>query len=223
MALCAVARIPEFAMKRLLLVLAVAYVAAAAAADNGGADPFTHGDAKAGEAKAGVCYACHGPKGNGSINPAWPKLAGQGSAYLYEQLGQFKSHKRNNPVMWAQAGALSDDDMRNLAAYFASLDYVPGVASKDSIEIAQPLYRAGDSSRGLPACAACHGPSGAGNPAAEVPRIGGQNSQYVAAQLAAYKNKERGVGVNGQMMQYVAGKLSDQEIQALASYVSGLH
>ena len=209
-------------MKRIAFALALALPVAAFAADGGSKDAFTHGDPSAGQQKASTCFACHGPQGNGSINPAWPKLAGQGSAYIYEQLGEFKSHKRSNPVMWGQVGALSDDDMRNLAAYFASLDYVPGVASKDAIAVAQPLYRAGDESRALPACAACHGPRGGGNVSVKVPRIGGQNAQYVAAQLTAYKKGERGVGINGQMMQYVAGKLTDKEIQALASYVSGL-
>ncbi|MDE2150072.1 MAG: cytochrome c4 [Gammaproteobacteria bacterium] len=208
-------------MKRLLLVLTMT-LPLAAVADTGGADPFTHGDVKAGQQKAGICFACHGPDGSGSVNPAWPKLAGQGSAYIYEQLTQFKSHQRKNPLMEPQAGALSREDMKNLAAYFSSLPYVPGVAGKASIEIAQPLFRAGDPSRGLPACAACHGPDGAGNAAAKIPRLGGQNSAYIAAQLTNFKSRERGVGVNGQMMQYVAGKLSDQEIQALASYVGGL-
>lgn len=208
-------------MKPLLLLLVMA-VPLTAVAGNGSPDPFTHGDSGAGHQKAAVCFACHGPDGNGSINSAWPKLAGQGSAYIYEQLQQFKSHKRSNPLMWAQAGTLSDDDMKNLAAYFASLPYVPGVSSQSSIKIAQPLYRAGDFKRGLPACAACHGPDGAGNAAAKIPRIGGQNSTYIATQLTNYKTKERGVGVNGQMMQYVAGKLSAQDIQALASYVGGL-
>jgi len=112
--------------------------------------------------------------------------------------------------------------MHNLAAYFAAQPAVPGVASKDAIAVAQPLYRAGDAARGIPACAACHGPTGAGNAAAQFPRIGGQNSAYAANQLKSYKSGERGAAGKGQIMATIAAKLSDQEIQALSSYVSGL-
>ncbi len=185
-------------------------------------DAFTQGDATAGATKAPVCFACHGPGGNGAINPEWPKLAGQHSSYIAEQLGEFKSAKRKNPVMLGQASALSDDDMHNLAAYFATQKAVPGLASKDAVAIAEPLYRAGDSARGLPACAACHGPTGAGNAAGQFPRIGGQNSGYAANQLKSYRSGERGAAGKGQIMATIAAKLSDQEIQALSSYVSGL-
>jgi cytochrome c553 len=185
-------------------------------------DVFTQGDATAGAAKAAACFACHGPNGNGAINPEWPKLAGQHSSYIQEQLTAFKSAQRKNPVMQGQAAALSDEDMRNLAAFFAGQKPVPGVASKDSIAIAEKLYRAGDASRGLPACAACHGPTGAGNAAAQFPRLGGQNTAYAANQLKSYHNGERGAQGKGQMMAAIAAKLSDQEIQALASYISGL-
>lgn len=214
-------------MKRVLLaavlcapVFAIAQEAAPAPA--AATDIFTQGDATAGAAKAATCFACHGPGGNGAINPEWPKLAGQHSAYIYAELNEFKTAQRKNPVMLGQAAALSDPDMRNLAAFFASQKPVPGVASKDSVAVAEKLYRAGDASRGLPACAACHGPTGAGNSAAEFPRIGGQNAGYTANQLNNFKGGERGASGKGQMMAAVASKLSDQEIQALASYVSGL-
>lgn len=215
-------------MKRVLLAAALcaplfAFAQEAApAAPAAAADVFTKGDAAAGATKAAACFACHGPGGNGAINPEWPKLAGQHSAYIYAQLNQFKTAKRKNPVMLGQAAALSDEEMRNVAAFFATQKPVPGVASKDSIAIAQTLYRAGDASRGLPACAACHGPTGAGNGAAEFPRIGGQNAGYTANQLKNFKGGERGAEGKGQMMAAVASKLSDQEIQALASYISGL-
>ena len=185
-------------------------------------DAFTQGDATAGATKATACFACHGPGGNGAINPEWPKLAGQHSAYIYGELNDFKTSQRKNPVMLGQAAALSDPDMRNVAAYFATQKPVPGVASKDSIAVAEKLYRAGDAGRGLPAYAACHGPTGAGNSAAAFPRIGGQNAGYTANQLNNFKGGERGATGKGQMMAAVASKLSDQEIQALASYVSGL-
>lgn len=214
-------------MKRVLIALALCAPLFVAAADDtapaaASKDAFTQGDATAGAAKAPVCFACHGPGGNGAINPEWPKLAGQHSSYIAEQLGEFKGAQRKNPVMLGQASALSDDDMHNLAAYFATQAVVPGVASKDAIAVAQPLYRAGDAARGIPACAACHGPTGAGNAAAQFPRIGGQNSAYAANQLKSYKSGERGAAGKGQIMATIAAKLSDQEIQALSSYVSGL-
>lgn len=214
-------------MKRVLLAAALcaplfAFAQEAAPAPAAAADAFTKGDATAGANKAAACFACHGPGGNGAINPEWPKLAGQHSAYIYAQLNQFKTAKRKNPVMLGQAAALTDAEMRNVAAFFAGQKPVPGVASKDSIAIAEKLYRAGDADRGLPACAACHGPTGAGNGAAEFPRISGQNTGYAANQLKAFKSGERGAEGKGQMMAAVAAKLSDQEIQALASYISGL-
>ena len=214
-------------MKRVLIALALSAPLFVAAADEAAPaaaakDVFTQGDATAGQAKAAACFACHGPGGNGAINPDWPKLAGQHSAYIAEELAEFKSAKRKNPVMLGQAATLSDEDMKNLGAYFAAQKPVPGVASKDAVTVAQKLYRAGDASRGLPACAACHGPTGAGNAAGEFPRLGGQNSGYAAAQLKSFKAGERADDAKAQMMAAIAAKLSDQEIQALASYLSGL-
>ncbi len=218
-------------MKRVLIALALSAplfaavadeAAPAAAAKDAQKDVFTQGDAAAGQTRAAACFACHGPGGNGAINPDWPKLAGQHSSYIAEQLADFKSAKRKNPVMLGQAAGLSADDMKNLAAYFAAQKPVPGVASKDAVAVAQKLYRAGDASRAIPACAACHGPTGAGNAAGQFPRIGGQNSGYAAAQLKSYKAGERGAEGKGQMMAAIASKLTDQEIQALASYLSGL-
>ncbi|MDR3414819.1 MAG: c-type cytochrome [Nevskia sp.] len=213
-------------MKRVLLALALCaplYAAADAGAPASAAkDTFVQGDAGAGGAKAAACFACHGPGGNGAINPEWPKLAAQHSSYIYEQLTAFKGGDRKNPVMLGQAAALSDEDMRNLATFFAGQKPVPGVASKDAVAVAEKIYRAGDAARGLPACSACHGPTGAGNAAGQFPRIAGQNAGYSANQLKSYKSGERGAQGKGQMMAAIASKLSDQEIQALASYVSGL-
>jgi cytochrome c553 len=217
-------------MKRVFAAFALCaplFVAAVASADEAAPaaaakDTFTQGDATAGGTRAAACFACHGPGGNGGVNPEWPKLAGQHSSYIVEQLTEFKGGQRKNPVMMGQAAALSDDDMKNLAAFFAGEKAIPGVASKEAVTAVQALYRAGDAARGIPACAACHGPSGAGNAAAQFPRIGGQNSAYAANQLTSYKNGARGSQGKGQMMAAIAGKLSDQEIQALASYISGL-
>jgi cytochrome c553 len=221
-------------MKRLLLALALC-APLFAVADEAAApakDVFVQGDAAAGAAKASTCVACHGPGGNGAINPEWPKLAGQHSGYVYAEIRDFQTQARKSPVMMGQAMGLmgKDQDMRDIAAYFAAQKPVPGVASKDAVAIAQQLYRAGDAGRGLPACAACHGPAGAGNGAAGFPRLGGQNASYSAGQLhafaacgaAAFKDCTRGGDGKGQMMSAIAAKLQENEIQALASYVSGL-
>ncbi len=208
-------------MKRVLLALALC-APVSVFAEGEANDLFVKGDAVAGATKAAVCGACHGPGGNGAINPEWPKLAGQGSSYIAGQLAAFKAHTRNNPIMWGQAAALSDQDMADLASYFSAQKPVPGVASEGAIKLAQPLYRAGDVARGVPACSACHGPKGSGNPAAQFPRIAGQNSGYAAAQLRSYRSMERGKEGKGQMMTAVATHLSDTEIDALASYISGL-
>lgn len=209
-------------MKRVLFALALFLPLASFAEGASSTDPFVKGDATAGAAKAAVCSACHGAGGNGSINPAWPKLAGQGSKYLYGQLVAFKSGKRNNALMMGQAAGLSEQDMADLSAYFAAQPAVPGVASEASVPVAQKLYRAGDATRGLPACSACHGPTGVGNPAAAYPQLAGQNADYSATSLRAYRAGERGKEGNGLMMAAVAKHLTDAEIDALSSYIAGL-
>lgn len=211
-------------IKRALLVCAL-LAPLAGFAEGAAKDPFTQGDAAAGATKAGTCVACHGVGGNGIINPEWPKLAGQHSAYTAAQLKHFKSGERKNAVMMGQAMPLSDQDMADIGAYFATLAPVPGVASKDAIQVAEKLYRAGDGSRGIAACAGCHGPNGAGNPGAMYPRVGGQNAGYTTLQLNAYrkgKDGERGGGKHAQIMSAVAAKLTDAEIAALSSYLAGL-
>lgn len=207
-------------MNRHLLAVFALALSPFAFADHGDShDPFTGGSAEAGAAKAAVCGACHGPGGNGAINPEWPKLAGQGAPFLVKHLKAFKSGARKNPVMQGQAANLSDADINDLAAYFAAQKIVPGVASKDSIAVAETLYRAGDASRGIAACAGCHGPKGAGNAAAQYAQIGGQNAAYTASALKAYRTGER---TTGQKMLSIAAKLTDAEIAALSSYIAGL-
>ncbi|HEU0196910.1 MAG TPA: c-type cytochrome [Nevskiaceae bacterium] len=209
-------------MLRLVLGLALALPAVAFAASNA-TDLFTNGDATAGAKDATTCFACHGPGGNGAVSPTFPKLADQGSGYIFEQLKEFKAGTRKNAIMQGQAGALSEQQMRDLAAYFASQAFVPGVAAPASVKLAQPIYRGGVPDQGLPACAACHGPRGDGDAAADYPRIGGQNSAYVASQLKAYKAGTRGgANAKGKIMQTIASKLTDDQIQALSGYVSGL-
>ena len=205
-------------MKRVLLLGLL--VCGSAFAENA-ADPFVNGNAEAGAAKAATCAACHGPGGNSS-NPEWPKLAGQSSKYIYEQLVAFKSATRKQPIMMGQATLLSEQEMRDVAAFFSQQKQQPGVASPDSVKVAEKIFRAGDAKRELPACAGCHGPKGAGNPAAGYARIGGQHATYTTNQLKSFRAGDRNIGTNGQMMTAVASKLTDAEISALASYLNGL-
>jgi cytochrome c553 len=205
-------------MKRLLL--AVMLCAPLVVVADGG-DLFVKGDAARGEAKAATCAACHGAQGV-SANPEWPTLAGQGSVYTYLQLKAFKEGKRKNVLMSSQALGLSDEDMRDLAAFYASKAHKPGVASEAAVPVAEPLWRAGKPDRQIPACAGCHSPNGAGNPAAWYPQLAGQHATYTAASLRAYRAGERGDGVQGQMMTAIAKQLSDEEIDALASFINGL-
>jgi cytochrome c553 len=174
-----------------------------------------------------VCAACHAADGN-SVMPANPKLAGQFQEYLVKQLMNFqpaggKPPERNNAVMMGMASTLtSADDMRNVAAYFASQAPKPGASTnKDLVAQGQQLYRGGNTATGVPACAGCHGPGGAGIPA-QYPRLSGQYAEYTTAQLTAFRSGERSNDPN-QMMRTIAARMSDQEIKAVADYIAGLH
>lgn len=172
-----------------------------------------------------VCVACHSADGN-SVIPGNPKLAGQSAAYIYKQLTNFKGvdgkqPERVNPIMNGMVAGLNDADMRNLAAYFDSQQRKSEVAkNRETIEVGQQLYRAGDATKGLPACAACHGPTGAGIPA-QYPRISGQFAEYTETQLRNFRSGERSNDPN-KMMRMVAIKMTDPEIKALSDYVAGL-
>lgn len=179
------------------------------------------GDAAAGKQKSTACAACHGPTGNAS-NGEWPNLAGQHEDYLYQQLKAYKSGERQNAIMAGQVANLSDQDMADLAAYFAGQTMEIGAANEEVLELGRNIYRAGDSTKGLPACAACHGPAGWGNAPADYPRIGGQNAPYIVLQLQAYASGER-PGGPGAMMNDIAAKLTEEEMRAVASYASGLY
>ncbi len=179
------------------------------------------GDAGAGKAKAGVCAACHGADGN-SVNPVWPKLAGQGQKYLAKQLRDFKSGTRKNINMAPMASPLSDTDIDNLAAYYSIQERKPGSADKALVALGEKLYRGGKPDQGMAACMACHGPTGAGNPAAGYPALSGQHADYTRLQLEAFRHGDRRNDPAG-MMRAEAAKLSDEDIKALASYISGLH
>lgn len=178
------------------------------------------GSAEAGQAKAATCVACHGLDGN-SVNPEWPSIAGQHAEYIVKQLKAFKSGGRTNVLMAPMAATLSDQDMLDLGAYFSAQRAKGLEADAGKVALGQKLYRGGDQKAQLTACIACHGPGGSGNPAALYPAIKGQHATYVAAQLRAYKRGDRATDQN-QMMRNVAALLSDEQIDALASYVQGL-
>jgi cytochrome c553 len=181
---------------------------------------LTAGSVEAGASKATLCAACHGANGN-SVNPEWPSLAGIGADYIAAQLQNFKEGKRVNPIMYPIAMALSTDDMADLGAYFDSLPNT-GLESDPSFwEAGQKLYRGGDQSRGIPACMACHGPTGAGNGPAKFPALRGQHSVYVVKQLNDYASGARTTGPNG-VMQTIAKRLSPDDMRNLAAYVQGM-
>lgn len=186
------------------------------------ADGLVNGDADAGKARAISCGACHGADGN-SVNPAWPSLAGQHATYIVNQLAAFKNGDRSNVLMSSQAMALSERDMANLAVYFSDQKAAPrAVANAALVDSGQALYRGGDKDAGIPACMACHGPNGAGNPAAKYPSLSGQYATYTSLQLKAYAAGERKSDGPTKVMREIAESLTDKQIEAVASYVQGL-
>jgi cytochrome c553 len=178
------------------------------------------GNVQAGATKAVVCQACHGANGN-SNNPEWPSLAGVGADYIAEQLKNFKEGKRNNPVMMPNAMSLSADDMADLGAYFDSLTNTGLEADPSYWQTGQKLYQGGDTARGIPACMACHGPTGYGNEPAKFPALRGQQSVYLAKQLNDYASGARTTGPNS-IMETIAKRLSPDDIRNLSSYLQGL-
>lgn len=182
------------------------------------------GDAAAGQTKAAVCAACHGVDGN-STDPQYPKIAGQHASYIADQLAKFKSQQRMNPIMLGFAMTLSDEDMADLGAYFASQAVKPDIADDTLVEKGQAVYRYGDAKRGIPACMACHGPAGRGMPYANYPSLSHQHSQYTADMLKRFRAGEvhgPADNANAQVMAQVAKQLTDEEITAVASYLQGL-
>lgn len=191
-------------------------------------DPYLDGSVKAGAAKAAMCFACHGPDGN-SVVPTFPRLAGQNAVYIAEQLHLLRSGVRPNPVMDPVARTLSDQDIDNLAVFFAAQTPAGLDADPALWKAGKALYLSGDSKRGVPACVACHGPLGRGNPAAGYPALRAQQSVYVVAQLTSYAKGTRYSGPhattatpNSKFMFAIAKRLTPTEMQAVASYVQGL-
>lgn len=204
----------------------LAVVVGALAAQNVLAQGVIKGDpAKARQIVTQVCAACHAVDGNSAINMN-PNLAGQHPEYTYKQLMNFKSQggkpaERNNGVMAGMVANLSEDDMKNLAAYFAAQKARPGVARDAKlVKQGEAIYRGGVAGKGVPACASCHSPNGAGMPA-QFPRLAGQHAEYTSTQLKAFRAGQRGNDA-AQMMRGVAGKMSDQEIAAVSEYIAGL-
>lgn len=187
------------------------------------ADGLVNGDFEAGKEKSITCGACHGADGN-SVNPVWPSLAGQHATYTVAQLQAFKNGSRSEPLMLGQVMTLSDEDMRNLAVYFASMPAAAkAVADPSIVDRGQRLYRGGDRDNNSAACIACHGPTGRGNPAAAYPSLKGQYATYTAAQLRAYASGARQSDGPTKVMRDIASSLSEEDIVAVASYIQGLH
>lgn len=186
------------------------------------------GDADKGQSQAAVCGACHGQDGN-SPAAAFPKLAGQNQRYLLKQMQDIKSGLRPVPQMAGQLDAMSDLDMQNIAAFYESQSISIGQASPDLVELGERIYRAGIMDKGVAACSSCHSPTGQGNGAAGFPALGGQHADYIAAQLKAFRiaadqpAKGRVNDGESRMMRTTAAVMSDLEIEAVSSYISGLH
>jgi cytochrome c553 len=178
---------------------------------------FTPGDPAKGQALSATCAACHGADGN-SVVPANPSLAQQHPDYIASQLANFKSGARANAIMAGMVANLSPEDMRNLGAYFGAQKLRPAAAKdRDLVTLGQKLYRGGDTERGLPACAACHSPTGAGIPA-QYPRLSGQHQDYTIAQLKAFRAGERA----NEVMRSITARMTDREMAALAEYAAAV-
>ena len=181
------------------------------------------GDPQAGEQNAAVCAGCHGQGGQKLVMAVYPKLSGLGEKYLYNQLMAIKSGDR---VITQMAGLLdnrSEQELQDLAAYFDNQEMIVNQADPDLVDAGRSLYRGGNMATGVPACAGCHSPRGNGNEPGGFPALGGQNAEYLAKQLKAYREGTRNTGANAAIMMDVAAKLTDAEINAVSSYISGLH
>jgi len=177
-------------------------------------------DAEAGKAKSAVCAACHGADGNSS-NPMWPSLAGQHASYVYKQLSDFKAGRRINASMLGMVAGLSDDDMKNLAAYYETQNPSPVAFDAELIAKGESIYRGGITETGVAACMGCHSPSGEGNGPASWPSLKGQYPDYIVAQLQAFKQGAR-ANDPGKMMRNLVGRMSDMEMKAVAAYIAGI-
>jgi Cytochrome c553 len=182
------------------------------------------GDAEKGKALSGTCVACHGTDGN-SVNPIWPTIAGQHPQYIERQLKLFKSGDRPSAVMMPMTMGLSEQDMADLAAYFAQQDAKLLAADPAKIELGQAIYQGGLKDRDIPACLACHGPTGQGNPLSGYPVVANQHAAYLVNELKLFKQGRTVPGkddVNGKIMADIAKYMTQEEIEAVSSYMQGL-
>jgi cytochrome c553 len=200
-------------MKKLAIAALVVFGTASAA--------HAAGDATAGKDKSATCVACHGADGN-SVVPTFPKLAGQHESYIVKQLSDFHDGKRSDPTMTAMAAPLSEQDMADLAAFSSQSPSVGSVSNAELAEKGKKIYTGGNQESGVSACMACHGPSGAGNPAANFPALSGQHATYIKKALTDFRSGTRSNDING-MMGDIAAKMSDAEIDAVAEYITALH
>lgn len=182
---------------------------------------LAQGDAEAGASKIALCATCHGADGNSEI-PMNPKLAGQSASYLAKQLRNYQSGERQNATMAGMAATLSEQDILDISAYYAAQKPTLEGADPELLELGEALYRSGNPELGVAACSACHAPTGAGNGPAGFPALGGQHVEYTLQQLQMFRSGERANDLNG-MMRTTVERLTDSELEALASYVSGLH
>ncbi|MEY2862935.1 MAG: putative cytochrome c4 [Pseudomonadota bacterium] len=218
-------------MKKLIAAaFAMASLSAAHAAVNMPAGVPAEGQKMA----SSVCAACHGADGN-SGSPTFPRLAGQNAKYIYKQLMDFKSGARKNAIMSVQAANLTEQQMANVAVYFSSKKSAVSLADPSTVALGEKLFRGGNSATGVVPCAGCHGPAGKGNPFAAFPKVGGQHPDYIKAQLMAFRAAGRNDSTGTKrmndgakagdvgIMQMVASKLSDQDIENLSNFMGGLH
>ena len=182
------------------------------------------GDASAGQAKSAICAACHGVDGNSAV-PNWPKLAGQHEQYLTRQVSLIKSGARQVPEMIGIVPGLSDQDINDLSAYFSSQSGTGGVTDVSKVTLGERIYRAGNADSGVPACMSCHGPAGEGNPLAGYPALAGQHSVYSAKMISQFRAGENwgDDDAPSQIMNGAAVRLTDEEIEAVASFIQGLY
>ena len=195
---------------RLLIILAASLVTIGA------------GNADSGKDKVATCAACHGQDGNSMVG-LWPSLAGQNVNYLVRQLQHIKSGKRSIIEMTGLLDNFSTEDLEDIAAFYASQSNTIGQVSADKLELGRKLYYAGSLDKGIPACTACHSPKGKGNAPAGYPLLSGQQPEYIAKALKNYRSGERDNDESSQMMMAIAYKLDDVEIDALSSFINGLH
>ncbi|MEM7027638.1 MAG: c-type cytochrome [Pseudomonadota bacterium] len=199
-------------LKIISLIIAILIIGQVSAA--------TDGDVESGKTLSGTCVGCHGVDGNSPAS-MWPKLAGQHAKYIVKQLQDYQSGNRNNAIMAGIAQPLTEEQMHDLAAYFSSQKIKPGTAKDELVELGERIYRAGDATNGVPACTACHGPAGLGNPAAMYPTLGGQHADYTAAQMQLWQSGER-ANDKAAVMRNIAKRMTQEQIDAVSSYLQGL-